>query len=534
MDIKTLTDAVSVSGQITSKDLAELKKQGVKTIINNRPDNEQASQPLSETLERAAKALDLNYHFIPVTPGNVTDEDAAEMARIIAATDGKTHAFCRTGNRSSLLWQRGLDLAKSQVGKAKGVSKPIHHTIVVVGGGSAGIAAASSLLKRKADLDIAIIEPSEDHYYQPGWTMVGGGVFEAFDTRRKMTDLIPSKAKWIKASVATFQPENNTVTLNDGREIGYEFLVAAPGLQLDFDQIEGLTETLGKNGVTTNYLYQFAPYTWELAQNLKKGTAIFTQPPMPIKCAGAPQKAMYLSADFWKRSGVLKNIDVKFCNTGGVIFGVKDFVPALTKYLERYGVEANYGEQLVKVDGPKQTAWFKSVGENGTGELIERKFDMLHVVPPQSAPDFIKTSPLAAESGWIDVDQHTLQHTKYPNIYGLGDATTTPNAKTMAAARKQAPIVATNIIFDMQNKTNARANYDGYGACPLTVERGKVVLAEFGYGGKLLPSLPTWMLKGTKPTRLAWFMKDSLLPGVYWNQMLKGKEFLAKPEITLE
>ena len=191
-------------------------------------------------------------------------------------------------------------------------------------------------------------------------------------------------------------------------------------------------------------------------------------------------------------------------------------------------------EELVKVDGPNQKAWFKSVGENGTGELIERSFDMLHVVPPQSAPDFIKASPLAAESGWIDVDQHTLQHIRFANVYGVGDATTTPNAKTMAAARKQAPIVATNIIFDMQNKTNARANYDGYGACPLTVERGKVVLAEFGYGGKLLPSLPTWMLKGTKPTRLAWFMKDSLLPGVYWNQMLKGKEFLAKPEITLK
>jgi sulfide:quinone oxidoreductase len=408
-----------------------------------------------------------------------------------------------------------------------------HHQIVVVGGGSAGIAVASSLLKRKPDLDIAIIEPKEEHYYQPGWTMVGGGIFEALDTRRKMGDLMPKKTTWIKAAVSTFQPEQNTVTLDDGQGVTYDYLVVAPGLQLDFDKIDGLTETLGQNGVTTNYLYDLAPYTWKLAQGLKSGTAIFTQPPMPIKCAGAPQKAMYLCADHWTRNGALANIDVKFCSAGGAIFGVADFVPALMEYVKRYNADLCFGETLVKVDGPSRTALFEKTDADGNTETVERSFDMLHVCPPQSAPEFIKSSPLANAAGWVDVDQHTLQHNQFANIFGLGDAGSTPNAKTMAAARKQAPIAASNILFHMNNK-NARANYDGYGACPLTVERGKVVLAEFGYGGKLLPSLPTWMLKGTKPTRLAWFMKDSLLPGVYWNQMLKGKEFLAKPEITLD
>jgi len=369
--------------------------------------------------------------------------------------------------------------------------------------------------------------------YQPGWTMVGGGIFSPEKTRRNMKDLMPKSVKWIKASVSTFDPENNSVTLADGSIVGYEMLVTAPGLQLDFEKIEGLPETLGQNGVTSNYRYDLAPYTWKLVQGLKSGTAIFTQPPMPIKCAGAPQKAMYLSGDHWKRTGVLDNIDIKFCNTGGAIFGVAAFVPALMEYVERYKAELNFGEQLVKVDGPNKTAWFEKADAEGNKTLVERKFDMLHVCPPQSAPDFIKASPLANEAGWVDVDQHTLQHNKYPNIYGLGDAGSTPNAKTMAAARKQAPIVANNIIAQMEGK-NARANYDGYGACPLTVEKGKVVLAEFGYGGKLLPSLPVWMLNGTKATRAAWFMKDSLLPNVYWNQMLKGKEFLAKPEITLE
>lgn len=528
MDIKKLSDALSVSGQITANDFAALKAQGVTTIINNRPDGEQADQPASDSLAARAAELGLDYHYIPVTPGALSDGDAMIMGRIIQDSAGPVHAFCRSGNRSSLLWKRSEELRvqpkdndKSQTAKTESV----HHKILVVGGGSAGIAVTASLLKRNPGIDIAVIEPRDDHYYQPGWTLVGGGIFKAFDTKRLNKNLIPSGAKWIKGAVATFQPDNNAITLSDGTSVSYDYLIAAPGLQLDFDKIEGLTDTLGKNGVTSNYRYDLAPYTWDLVQGLKSGTAIFTQPPMPIKCAGAPQKAMYLSCDHWRRNKVLKDIDVKFCNTGGVIFGVKAFVPELMKYNNKYGTELNFGEQLIKVDGPNQTAWFKKVNSE---EIVERTFDMLHVCPPQSAPDFIKSSPLAAKSGWVEVDHHTLQHVRYANVYGLGDATTTPNAKTLAAARKQAPIVAANLTAQMNGQSD-RAQYDGYGACPLTVERGKIVMAEFGYGGKLLPVFPVWALPGTKATRRSWHLKASMLPMVYWNQMLKGKEYLAKP-----
>ena len=557
---KRLTSRLSVAGQLGPSDMASVKAAGFGAVIVNRPDDEARNQPSYSEVMSAADAVDLQVHYLPISGGNFTDDAIAEFGGILDSESVPILAYCRTGTRSTTLWalseagkspvdailntaqEAGYDLSKmkqrleerraSEEEESLGGDKSMKHQIVIVGGGSAGIATAASLLKRKKSLDIAIIEPCEEHYYQPGWTMVGGGIFEAEVTCRSMKDLMPSQVKWIKAAVATFQPDDNTVTLEDGETVHYETLVVAPGLQLDFDKIEGLSETLGQNGVTSNYRYDLAPYTWDLVTNLKSGTAIFTQPPMPIKCAGAPQKAMYLSANHWERSGVLKDIDVKFCNSGGAIFGVAAFVPALMKYVERYDAELNFGETLIKVDGPTKTAWFQKADEDGKKTTVERKFDMLHVTPPQSAPDFIKSSPLANEAGWVDVDQHTLQHNTYKNIFSLGDAGSTPNAKTMAAARKQAPIAASNIIFQMENK-NAHANYDGYGACPLTVERGKVVLAEFGYGGKLLPSLPTWMLKGTKPTRLAWFMKDSLLPSVYWNQMLKGKEFLAKPEITL-
>ncbi len=397
--------------------------------------------------------------------------------------------------------------------------------VVVVGAGAGGLAAASSLLKRNKNIRIAVVDPSETHDYQPGWTMVGGGIFEQKSTRRPMHSLIPAGVSWIRNSVTTFFPETNCVELDNGERLTYSQLVVAAGLKLDFAAIPGLEETLGKNGVTSNYRYDLAPYTWDLVQNLKSGHAIFTQPPMPIKCAGAPQKAMYLSGDHWFRTGVLGNINIEFCTSTPGLFGVADYVPALMEYVEKYRAVLNFQHTLISVDGTSKTATFR----DPEGSEVVKQFDLLHVCPPQTAPDFIKASPLADDNGWLEVDQHTLQHTRYDNIWGLGDCTNTPNAKTAAAARAQAPIVAMNVIAALGLGAQ-KAQYNGYGSCPLTVERGKIVLAEFGYGGKIIPSLPTALLNGKRPTRAAWLLKAVMLPWIYWNAMLKGREWLVKTE----
>jgi sulfide:quinone oxidoreductase len=311
--------------------------------------------------------------------------------------------------------------------------------------------------------------------------------------------------------------------------VKYKRLIVTPGLKLNWNGIPGLVDTLGKNGVTSNYRYDLAPYTWKLVQELKSGRALFTQPPMPIKCAGAPQKAMYLSGDHWFRNGRLKNIDIQFMNAGGVLFGVKDYVPALMDYVKKYDATLNFFHNLVAVDGPAKKATFKVSKPDETPTEVTVEFDMMHVCPPQTAPDFIRVSPLADEAGWVDVDQATLRHKTFENIWSLGDVMNAPNAKTAAAARKQAPVVAENIVADITGR-GAAAQYDGYGSCPLTVERGKIVLAEFGYGGVLLPSFPKAVIDGTRPSRAAWILKEKVLPPIYWKAMLRGKEWLARPE----
>ena len=404
------------------------------------------------------------------------------------------------------------------------------HDVVIIGGGAAGISTAASILKRRKGVDIAIVEPRTEHYYQPGWTLVGGGVFKREQTERPMVKLMPKGVQWIRSACAGFDPERNQVILEDGERIGYKTLVVAPGLKLNWDGVEGLIDTLGKNGVTSNYLFDMAPYTWELVQAMKGGRALFTQPPMPIKCAGAPQKAMYLACDAWSRKGVLKDIDVEFHNAGGVIFGVKEYVPALMKYVDKYGIDLCFSETLVAVDGEKKTAFFDVKDADGNVTRQAREFDMMHVCPPQTSLEFVANSPLANEAGWVDVSGETLQHTQYGNVFGLGDAGSTPNAKTAAAVRKQAPVAAHNVLCVLDGKA-PNAIYNGYGSCPLTVERGKIVLAEFAYGGKLDPTVPQWMLNGTKATRAGWFLKEKMLPSIYFDMMLRGSETLAKPKL---
>lgn len=552
MDIKKLTSDISVTRQLAVADLPAILEKGIRSIICNRPDGEGADQPTFQEIETAARKLGLETAYQPITMGKVSDADADDFAKLMTQLPGPVLAYCRTGTRSATLWSltqsktqsvaeilsttkaAGYDMAGVvrrivNGGKTPTKTGDASYDVVVVGGGAAGIAVAASLKARKPGLEIAIIDPAEIHYYQPGWTMVGGGIFEAQDTVRTMGSLIPKGVHWLKSAVAAFEPKDDAVILDGCRVVKYTRLIVCPGLKLDWNKVEGLVETLGKNGVTSNYRYDLAPYTWELVRNMKDGRAIFTQPPMPIKCAGAPQKAMYLSGDAWFRSGVLKDIDIHFNNAGGVLFGVKDYVPALEKYVEKYSASLNFFHNLVAVDGPAKKAWFDVAQPDMPVERVEMNFDMMHVCPPQSAPDFIKVSPLADAAGWIDVDQATLRHKTYDNIWSLGDVMNAPNAKTAAAARIQAPIVAANVVADIQGRAPV-AQYNGYGSCPLTVERGKIVLAEFGYGGTLLPSFPKFLIDGTKPSRMAWLLKEKILPPVYWGAMLKGREWMAKPE----
>jgi len=396
------------------------------------------------------------------------------------------------------------------------------HTLLIIGGGAAGVSVANNMRRQNAGIDIAIIEPSEKHYYQPGFTIIGGGAYTLKQATRNEKDLIHPSVTWIKDHAEAFQPDDNTVSLGSGDKIAYDYLVVCPGLQLDWDKIKGLKETLGKNNVCSNYSPDSVEYTWECIQNLQSGTALFTQPPMPIKCAGAPQKIMYLAADRFRKKGILDKFSIEFFNAGPAMFGIPFFAKALMKVVVDYGIKTNFNHNLVAIDGSAHTATFETTDSDGNKQQVTKIYDMIHVTPPQSAPDFIKKSPLANAAGWVDVNPKTLQHAKYSNIFGLGDATSTPNAKTAAAVRKQVPVVVDN-IFGLINNKQIKDGYDGYGSCPLTTSLNTVMLAEFSYDGKVTPSFP--LLDPRKNRFIWWWGKTTGFPWLYWHLMLKGYRF---------
>lgn len=395
----------------------------------------------------------------------------------------------------------------------------VKHQIVIIGGGNAGISVAAQLLRKESQLDIAIIDPSEKHYYQPAWTMVGGGFYDINDTVKDEAAVMPEGVHWIKEAVISFQPEQNQITLNSGIQVKYDYLVVAPGIQLNWNEIKGLEENLGKNGVCSNYSFKTAPYTFECLNGSKSGRAIFTSPHTPVKCGGAPQKIMYIAADYFKKNNLSDKIQVEFWSGGTKLFGVKKFEDALKKVIAKFHIKENYYNKLVEIDGANKRAKFVGFGENNKEVETWVDYEMLHVTPPQSAPDFVKNSPLANLAGWVDVDKHSLQHLKFANIFSLGDASSLPTGKTGAAIRKQAPVLVQNLMSLLKG-TPMKASYNGYSSCPLITGRGKLILAEFDYDNNPQETFP---FDQAKERWSMFILKRYILPYLYWTKILKGK-----------
>lgn len=393
------------------------------------------------------------------------------------------------------------------------------HQIVIIGGGNAGISVASQLLRKNKELDVAIIDPSEKHYYQPAWTLVGAGVFNMQNTIHNEADVMPKGVKWIKQKAASFQPEEDKVTLANDETINYKYLIVAPGIQLNWQEIKGLKETLGKNGVCSNYSAEHVPYTWECIKNFKGGNALFTNPNTPVKCGGAPHKIMWLAADYFKKQGVFDKTAIQYWSGGTRLFGVDKYEKTLKQVAERDKVQMNFYTKLVEIDGPNKKAKFIGFGEQNKDKEYWVDFDMIHVTPPQSAPDFVRNSPLANTAGWVDVDKHTLQHIKYPNIFSLGDASSLPTSRTGAAIRKQAPVLVKNLLAVMEGKL-ATATYNGYTSCPVVTGYGKLVLCEFDYDNKPVETFP---FDQSKERWSMYQLKKRVLPWLYWHQILPGK-----------
>lgn len=393
----------------------------------------------------------------------------------------------------------------------------VRHQVVVVGGGTAGITVAAQLTKGFFNkTDVAIVDPSDSHYYQPAWTLVGGGTFSKAATRRDEASVIPRKAKWIQDAVTEFDPDQNRIRTRDGLTIEYDYLVVGAGIQINWDGVKGLKENVGQHGICSNYSFETVGSTWENVRNFQGGTAIFTQPAGAIKCGGAPQKICYLAEDYFRKHGIRDKTKVIFASAGAEIFAVEKYRKTLEQVIKRKEIETMYRHNLVAISPDTKEAIFQHVD---TGDEVSVPYDMIHVTPPMGPPAFLATSPLADSEGWVDVDKHTLQHLRYPNIFGIGDSSNLPTSKTAAAIRKQTPVLVKNLRSLMAGKP-LNAKYYGYTSCPLVTGYGSLVLAEFDYEKNPAETFP---FDQAKERWSMWLVKKYVLPILYWSGMLKGR-----------
>ncbi|KAK4149164.1 hypothetical protein C8A00DRAFT_38240 [Chaetomidium leptoderma] len=411
------------------------------------------------------------------------------------------------------------------------VNAGANHKVVVVGGGSAGLTISHQLLRsgKFSQDDIAIVDPAEWHHYQPGWTLVGGGLKDKNDLKRPLQSLVDPKLKLYPDSLATFTPEDNTVTLGSGAKLTYDQLVVAPGIKVDLASIKGLPEAAANrdSNVSCIYTYDTVDKVFPTIQRLRAGQAIFTQPAGVVKCAGAPQKIMWLALDHWKRAGLYQPtardsssssspVQIAFATGLPVMFGVPKYSAALEALRVERGVEGLFGHDLVEVDG--NTAVFARPDGKAP---VRRPFDLLHVVPKMGAHAFVKNSALANEAGFVDVDDATLRHKTFANVWSAGDASSLPTSKTAAAITAQAPVLVRNMLQAMDGG-EVQPAYDGYTSCPLLTEYGKVMLAEFKYGGVPQETFSRIGWDQATPRRAFYHLKKDFFPWVYYKSMVKG------------
>ncbi|WVO17654.1 hypothetical protein L204_105351 [Cryptococcus depauperatus] len=405
------------------------------------------------------------------------------------------------------------------------------HKVVVVGAGSGGLAAANQVYnafkaqgKTLADGDIAIVDANKFHDYQPGWTMVGSGLASKETYRRPLASLIPKYFEQIDQNAAGFEPGANQVVLTDGSKLSYDYLVVAAGLQINWDNVKGLSNVLAdphKFNVSSIYSYATVDKTWDLIREFKgQGEAIFTQPLGAIKCAGAPQKINYM-ADFWWKSQNLNNHST-FITGMPTMFSVPHYSKALNALRQEKGIDALFNTNLVEVRPEDKTAVFEVVAGDDKGKKVEKPFGFLHVVPPMGPLNAIKNSPLADAAGWVDVDPGSLQHNKYQNVFSLGDSSSLPTSKTAAAITAQAPVLTHNLVSLMETGKVGDAIYDGYTSCPLFTSRGSLLLAEFKYGAVRKETFG-YFTDQSIPNRLFYHLTKDVLPRAYFSRMLKGE-----------
>ena len=409
-------------------------------------------------------------------------------------------------------------------GTARAQAVPTSARIVILGAGAAGAAMANRLSERLDGARITLIDGRPEHWYQPGFTLIAAGLKPAGYSVSTTAEWLPRDAELIAEYAAEIDPEAKRVTTSGGTAVDYDFLVVATGLKLDWDAIEGFSlDLVGQNGLGAVYAGpDYAAKTWAAMDRFtdEGGEAVLLRPATEMKCAGAPLKYTFLIDDYATRKGTRDAVSITYAANNKTLFGVPIVNEKVRMLYEERDIGIVHDRVLKAVDPGRRVLTF----ETPEG-LEDRTYDFTNVIPPMRAPDVIRNSPLPwadkwTDQGWVEVDQFTLRHNRYPDVFAVGDAAGVPKGKTAASVKWQVPVVEDHLVAQIAGREGTE-RYEGYTSCPLITRVGRAMLIEFDYHNNLVPSFPG-IIAPLEELWISWLMKEVALKPTY-NAMLRGK-----------
>lgn len=427
-------------------------------------------------------------------------------------------SFLRLGAAGAGVLLLGNTAAQAQTTKTQA-------RIVIAGAGAAGLAAASRLAAQLEGAKITLIDARKEHFYQPGFTLVAGGVKPQSYVQSTTADYVPAGVELIAERVAEFDPDTNAVVTDSGKRIAYDYLLVTTGLKLDYAAIPGMdVDQIGKNGLGSIYHSPAAAFaTWQALSAFadKGGVGVFSRPATEMKCAGAPLKYTFISDDHLRRRGNRGKAELIYKAHNKAFFSVPIVSEKVRMLFQDRGIKTQMERVLQSIDLGKRIAVYKT--PEGTEE---QPYDFINVIPPMRAPDAVRNSPLRwqdgpfAADGWMEVDKASLRHKRYPNVFGIGDVAGVPKGKTAASVKWQVPVALEHLIASLNGK-ESNAVYNGYTSCPLITRLGRAMLVEFDYKDNLVPSFPG-VVAPLEELWVSWVMKTMALKPTYVS-MLRGR-----------
>lgn len=426
-------------------------------------------------------------------------------------------------------------ITSASIGNVQLKASVPNEKIVIVGGGLAGISTAARLKNRLDNPDITIIEPEPlSASYQRGLTLVAAGIWDISQIQYNRDDKIPHGIKLIKGRATSFDPQNNTLTVDNKDLIAYKQLILATGVALNYAGIKGLsssitsftknTDLLKNSGLTKNGLHSIffrdgASATWRAIQQLiqkakthtstTKLQAIFTHPNTEINCESASINIMYLVHSRLIEAKVRDKITMIYNTSSTNLHNVIEFHDAILKQFKQKNFIYNYSHNLFEINPENKVAIFEKYSQLDTkNEKIEMAYDFIHITPPMKEHNEITTSPLGSLKDQTLMNKETLQHVKFKNVWAI-------ESSSVSAKHK---VLVDNIISHMQNK-NSSSKYTGYKAESFITNMGTAMLAEYDWSMKQQPSFP---LNPMQARWIWWLMELYICKTTTISGMMKG------------